>query len=102
MAAKFMSQNEIDNMLSSISESAEAVKNDDSEPVSVESMRTYKKLYKWKAPEIVRNSYEYVSPVIKSEQIVYDPPPRMVRESDPISVLSLAQYKTRKRRQSVG
>ena len=93
-----MTQEEIDSMLSQVTAQIETdEKNKDNgkneRPVHVDSVRYSKKIIRYEEPPIRIFQSVYRSPVIKSEDVIYNPPHQQGNTSALTEVYSLSRYR---------
>jgi len=79
--ANFLSQDEIDNMLSQVNNNSE-ISGFETAAETAESGEEYevKKVYKHRRPPIQRHADDYRSPVIKAEDVIYNPAPEAAED----------------------
>ena len=97
MAAEFMSQEEIEAMLSQVNSSPElnAEMTDETMPNSA-TIKYSEKVFRYTEPPLEHNSSGYISPVIKSEKVNFNPHlngSSDQRDNEQIEVYSLEEYK---------
>ena len=98
MAAEFMSEEEINTMLSSVKVDDENTgdSSGDENALNVESLRYSDKIFKRKESPIRKFEFDYTSPVIKCEDISYNPPRNQPVKSDRVAVYTVAPYRLKK------
>lgn len=101
MAAEFMSQEEISELLSQVNSSTEfnVEITDETVPYG-ETIRYSEKVFRYKEPPFEHSSSEYKSPVIKNDKVNFNPHLNGnsdKRDNGLIEVYSLAEYKLLKK-----
>ncbi len=93
--ASFMSQDEIDQLLSQVDEKGEIKDTPEMAPEPVVEqihISAGSKVYKHKEQPVQKYRYNYTSPVIKAEDIIYNPSTGLFDEPQKKAVYSLKLY----------
>ena len=96
MAAS-MTPEEIDALLTSIDSEEGSGKSESRWSANFGFFRRTNGVYRWNEPPLKKYKEKYKSPVIKREEVIYNPPARHVQKSNSIEVYSVEKYRIKKR-----
>lgn len=92
-----MTPEEIDALLTSIDLEEGDDKSQNERAANVEYFRRTDGVYRWQEPPLKRYKEKYKSPVIKCEEVFYNPPARRAQNSNSVEVYSVERYRKKKR-----
>ncbi|MFC1556272.1 hypothetical protein ACFL67_04230 [candidate division KSB1 bacterium] len=92
--AEFLTQNEIESMLSQVNDNEEIKEIADAKDEVIDGFTLENcKVHRKPQRKIIKYAYKYQSPVVKSEDVVFNPPKNALMNTTKIPVYSLTPYK---------
>ncbi|KPK87340.1 hypothetical protein AMJ80_12195 [bacterium SM23_31] len=96
MAAS-MTPEEIDALLTSIDSEEGSGKSESRWSANFGFFRRTDRVFRWREPPLKRYKEKYRSPVIKREDVIYNPPAGRLRNSNSVEVHPVEKYRANKR-----